>query len=90
MNNKKINTIAGLIAVTVLLIAAVTLTALDQAASAHKHHNNHNGDNDRQTQSLAQANNSGNGVLPLKVFSQNSASQVQSKYNIVNVSGQQP
>jgi hypothetical protein len=89
MNNNKINTIVSLTAVTVLLITAVTLTALDQAASAHKHHNNHYGDNDKQTQSLAQANNSGNGVLPLKVFSQNSASQVQGKDNIVNVSGQQ-
>ena len=89
MNNNKINTITSLTAVTGPLITAVTLAALDQAASAHKHQNNHNGDNDKQTQSLAQANNSGNGVLPLKVFSQNSASQVQGKDNIVNVSGQQ-
>ena len=88
MNNNKINTITSLTAVTGPLITA-TLAALDQAASAHKHQNNHNGDNDKQTQSLAQANNSGNGVLPLKVFSQNSASQVQGKDNIVNVSGQQ-
>ena len=33
---------------------------------------------------LAQANSSGNGALPSNIFSQNSASQVQGKYNMVS------
>ena len=90
--DNKISTIAVYTAaVTVLLITAVTLTTLDQAAFAHKHHNNNHTDNNgKQTQSLAQANSSGNGALPLNIFSQNSASQVQGKDNIVSVSGHQP
>lgn len=90
IKNNNRNKIAGLAVVTILLITAMTVTALNQTAYAHKHNNKYNIDKLKETQTLAQANNSGNGVLPVKVFSQNSASQVQGKDNIVNVSGRQP
>jgi hypothetical protein len=90
INNNSRNKIAGLAVVTVVLIAAMTLTTINQTVFAHEHHSNHSGSNDKQTQSLAQANSSGNGALPVDIFSQNSASQVQGKDNIVNVSGHQP
>ena len=50
--DNKINAIVGTIAsVTVVLVIAVTLTTLDQAAFVHKHHNNnHTGNNVKQIQ----------------------------------------
>jgi hypothetical protein len=89
VNNNNRNKIAGLAVVTILLITAMTVTTLNQTVFAHKHHSKYNSDK-LETQTLAQANNSGNGVLPVSVFSHNSASQVQGKHNIVNVSGHQP
>jgi len=68
-----------LLLVTILLIRAMTVTALNQTVFAHKHHGKYNSDKLKDTQTLAQANNSENGILPVKVFGQNSASQVQVK-----------
>jgi len=90
INNNNRNKMAVLTVVTILLITAMTVTALNQTVFAHKHNSKYNSDKLKETRTLAQANNSGNGVLPVKVFSQNSASQVQGKDNIVNVSGRQP
>ncbi|MGN6633675.1 MAG: hypothetical protein ACTHKP_15780 [Nitrososphaeraceae archaeon] len=87
-NNR--NKIVGLAVVTILLITAMTVTTLNQTVFAHEHHSNHSDNNGKHTQSLAQANSSGNGVLPVKVLSPNSASPVQGKYNKVNVPGHQP
>ena len=90
INNNNRNKMAVLTVVMILLITAMTVTTLNPTVFAHKHNSQYNSDKLKETQNLAQANNSGNGVLPVKVFSQNSASQVQGKDNIVNVSGRQP
>jgi len=90
INNNNRNKIARPAVVTILRITAMTVTTLNQTVFAHEHHSKHSGSNGKQIQSLAQANSSGNGVLPVKVFSQNSAFHVQGKDNIVNVSGHQP
>jgi hypothetical protein len=90
INNNNRNKIAGLAIVTILLITAMTVTTLNPTVFAHKHHSKYISDKLKETQTLAQANNSGNGVLPVRVFSHNSASQVQGLNNIVNVSTHQP
>jgi hypothetical protein len=79
INNNNRNKMAVLTVVTILLITAVTVTALNQTVFAHKHNSKYNSDKLKDTQTLAQANNSENGILPVKVFGQNSASQVQVK-----------
>ncbi len=89
INNNNRNKMAVLTVVTILVITAMTVTALNQTVFAHEHNSKYNSDKLKETQTLAQANNSGNGVLPVKVSSQNSASQVLDKDNIVNVSGHQ-
>ena len=90
INNNNRNKIAGLAIVTILLITAMTVTTLNQTVFAHKHQSKYNRDKIKETRTLAQANNSGNGILPVNIFSQNSAPQVQGKDNIVNVSGHHP
>jgi hypothetical protein len=76
MNNKSIAMIA-IVAVAALLLA----TSLSDVAFAHYK---------KKTQSLAQANACGNGPLPLNIFCQNAASQVQGNDNVASVSASQP
>jgi len=65
-------------------------TSVSNVAFAHYHHHHHHHSKTKQTQTLAQANACGNGPLPLNIFCQNAASQVQGKDNSVSVDASQP
>jgi hypothetical protein len=79
MNNKNTLAILAIAAVATLLIATAAITTDNVFAKKYK-----------KTQSLAQANACGNGPLPLNIFCQNAASQVQGNDNDVSVSASQP
>jgi hypothetical protein len=78
MNNKHLLIIA---AVTVMLIGATALSTTDSAFAGKKKYEN--------SQAASQANECGNGELPLNVFCQNLLSQIQGDGNAVNVIGVQ-
>jgi hypothetical protein len=77
MNNKTI-AIMAIATIAALMVAGVSFTTDHVYATKKK------------TQTIAQANACGNGPLPLNVFCQNAASQVQGKDNSVSVSTSQP
>jgi hypothetical protein len=75
MNNKTSFAIAAIAVVAALLVTTSAVSASNAYATHYK----------RTTQTLAQDNHCGNGVLPYKVDCQNSASQVQGKGNAASV-----
>ena len=77
MNNKHLLIVA---AVTVMLIGATALST-DSAFAGKKKY--------EKSQAASQANECGNGELPLNVFCQNLLSQIQGDGNAVNVIGVQ-
>jgi hypothetical protein len=77
MDMSKNKTLA-IAAITALLIATVALTT-DNASATKK-----------KTQTNAQENACGNGLLPLDIFCQNASSQVQGRDNDVSVTTSQP
>jgi hypothetical protein len=78
MNNKHLLIVA---AVTVMLIGATALSTTDSAFAGKKKY--------EKSQAASQANECGNGDLPLNVFCQNQLSQRQGDGNAVNVIGVQ-
>jgi hypothetical protein len=76
MNSNKTVAMIAIVAVATLLLA----TSVNNVAFAHY----------KKTQTLAQANACGNGPLPLNIFCQNAASQVQGNDNVASVSASQP
>jgi hypothetical protein len=78
MNNKHLLIVA---AVTVMLICATALSTTDRAFAGKKKY--------EKSQAASQANECGNGELPLNVFCQNLLSQIQGDGNAVNVIGVQ-
>ncbi|MFZ0326013.1 MAG: hypothetical protein WAL66_01800, partial [Nitrososphaeraceae archaeon] len=65
MNNKTSFAIAAIAVVAALLVTTSAMSASNAYATHYK-----------KTQTLAQENNCGNGVLPYKVDCQNAASQI--------------
>ncbi len=78
MNNKHLLIVA---AVAVMLIGATALSTTDSAFAGKKKY--------ERSQAASQANECGNGELPLNVFCQNLLSQIQGDGNAVNVIGVQ-
>ena len=78
MNNKHLLIVA---AVTVMLIGATALSTTDIAFAGKKKY--------EKSQAASQANECGNGELPLNVFCQNLLSLIQGDGNAVNVIGVQ-
>ncbi len=77
MNTKSMFVVAVM---AVMLIGATALTTDDALAGKKKY---------GKSQAIAQANECGNGKLPMYVFCQNTGSQVQGEDNAVALSGQQ-
>ena len=78
MNNRHLLIV---VAVTVMLIGATALSTTDSAFAGKKKY--------EKSQAASQANECGNGELPLNVFCQNLLSQIQGDGNAVNVIGVQ-
>jgi uncharacterized membrane protein len=79
MNNSKNLTIAVVAAVAVMLVATSAVATEDAFAGKKKY----------KTQAITQANDCGNGKLPLNVGCQNTASQVQGDENVVSQAAEQ-
>jgi hypothetical protein len=69
-------------AMTAMLIGATALATTDNAFAAGKKHY-------EKSQASSQANDCGNGVLPLNIGCQNTASQIQGDENIVTSAAEQ-
>lgn len=83
MNNK---TTYAIVAIAALAAILITTTAASNAyAWGHHHHSAKT----KQSQSLAQANDCGNGLFPTKVDCQNAGSQIQGKRNAASVAASQ-
>jgi hypothetical protein len=78
MNNIHLLIIA---VVTVMLIGATILSTTDSAFAGKKKY--------EKSQAVSQANDCGNGELPLNVFCQNLLSQLQGDGNAINIIGVQ-
>jgi hypothetical protein len=78
MNTKYMVIIA---AVTVMLVGATALSTTDSAFAGKKKY--------EKNQAASQANDCGNGELPLNVFCQNLLSQIQGDGNAANIIGVQ-
>jgi hypothetical protein len=78
MKNSKSFGIIAVAAVTVMLIASAATVQEDAFAGKKKYE-----------QSLSQANDCGNGKLPLNVYCQNLAAQIQGDGNAMNIIGVQ-
>ena len=75
-------------AMAVMLIGATAL-ATEDAFADKKRHDDKKKDGYEKSQATAQANYCGNGELPLNVFCQNLATQLQGDGNAVNIIGAQ-
>ena len=71
-----------IVAMAVMLIGATALATEDAFADGKKRYSS-------KSQAVAQANDCGNGELPLNVFCQNLASQIQGDGNAANIIGTQ-
>jgi hypothetical protein len=78
MNTKYLVIVA---AMTAMLVGATTLSTTDSVFAGKKKY--------EKSQAASQANECGNGELPLNVFCQNLLSQIQGDGNAVNVIGVQ-
>ena len=67
---------------TAMLVGATALATTDNAFAGGKKHY-------EKSQALSQANACGNGDMPLNVFCQNLASQIQGDGNAMNIIGVQ-
>lgn len=79
MKNTQKSGIIAVAALAVMLIASAATVQEDAFAGKKK----------KYRQSLSQANDCGNGKLPLNVFCQNLASQIQGDGNAMNIIGTQ-
>jgi hypothetical protein len=77
MNNKTGFAIAAIAIVAALLVTTSAMNPNNALAGGHYKKST--------TQTLAQANNCGNGKLPLKIDCQNAASQIQGTGNLANL-----
>jgi len=75
-------------AMAVMLIGATALATEDAFADKKRHDDKKKGGYEK-SQATAQANYCGNGELPLNVFCQNLAAQLQGDGNAVNIIGAQ-
>ena len=75
-------------AMAVMLIGATALATEDAFADKKRHDDKKKGGYEK-SQATAQANYCGNGELPLNVFCQNLATQLQGDGNAVNIIGAQ-
>jgi hypothetical protein len=85
MNTKYMVVVA---AMAVMLIGATALATEDAFADKKRHDDKKKGGHEK-SQATAQANYCGNGELPLNVFCQNLAAQLQGDGNAVNIIGAQ-
>jgi hypothetical protein len=85
MNTKYMVVVA---AMAVMLIGATALATEDAFADKKRHDDKKRGGYEK-SQATAQANYCGNGELPLNVFCQNLAAQLQGDGNAVNIIGAQ-
>jgi hypothetical protein len=85
MNTKYMVVVA---AMAVMLIGATALATEDAFADKKRHDDKKKGGYEK-SQATAQANYCGNGELPLNVFCQNLAAQLQGDGNAVNIIGAQ-
>lgn len=79
MNNSKRFGFVAIAALAVMLIASAATVQEDVFAGKKK----------KYVQSLSQANDCGNGKLPLNVYCQNLAAQIQGDGNAMNIIGAQ-
>jgi len=79
MKSSKSFGIIAVAAVAVMLIASAAAVQEDAYAGKKK----------KYVQSLSQANDCGNGLLPLNVYCQNLAAQIQGDGNAMNIIGAQ-
>lgn len=79
MKNAKTFGILAVAAVVVMLVASAATVQEDAFAGKKK----------KYQQSLSQANDCGNGKLPMNVFCQNLAAQIQGDGNAMNIIGAQ-
>jgi len=79
MKSSKSFGIMAIAAVAVMLIASAAAVQEDAFAGKKK----------KYVQSLSQANECGNGLLPLNVYCQNLAAQIQGDGNAMNIIGAQ-
>ncbi|HEY7569905.1 MAG TPA: hypothetical protein VH796_00925 [Nitrososphaeraceae archaeon] len=88
--NKSFGVIA-VTAATILLLTAIGMThgVFAHSSHHHNHHHHHGHGSSNNSQSLAQANNCGNGPGASHVNCQNLGSQIQGSGNAVNVIGNQ-
>ena len=75
-------------AMAVMLIGATALATEDAFADKKRHDDKKKGGYEK-SQAVAQANDCGNGELPLNVWCQNTASQIQGEYNSAALSSSQ-
>ena len=75
-------------AMAVMLIGATALATEDAFADKKRHDDKKKGGYEK-SQAVAQANDCGNGELPLNVWCQNTASQIQGEGNYVAPASQQ-
>ena len=85
MNTKYMVVVA---AMAIMLIGAIALATEDAFADKKRHDDKKKGGYEK-SQATAQANYCGNGELPLNVFCQNLAAQLQGDGNAVNIIGAQ-
>ena len=78
----KIKYLVIVAAMTAMLIGATALATTDSAFADKKKHY-------EKSQALSQANACGNGEMPIDVFCQNLASQIQGDGNAMNIIGVQ-
>ena len=71
----------GIIAIAAVAVMLIASTAVQEDAFAGK--------KKKYVQSLSQANDCGNGLLPLNVYCQNLAAQIQGDGNAMNIIGVQ-
>lgn len=79
MNNNRSLTI-GVVAAVALMLVATSAVATEDAFAGKKKY---------KSQAISQANDCGNGKLPLNVGCQNTASQVQGDENVVSQAAEQ-
>jgi hypothetical protein len=86
MNSKYLAVVAVL---AVMLMTATALATTDNAFADKKRHDDKKKVGYEKSQAVSQVNDCGNGELPLNVWCQNTASQIQGKGNYVAPASQQ-
>jgi hypothetical protein len=86
MNAKYLAVVAAL---AVMLVAATALATTDNAFADKKRHDDKKKGGYEKSQAVSQVNDCGNGELPLNVWCQNTASQIQGEGNTAGISSNQ-